>query len=419
MVLPWEFGVAPAEWADEVRRRIDRVWVPSHFIRDGYIASGMPPGVVEVIPSGADVELFTPDGPKYELPSTAATTFLFVGGSTWRKGIDKLLEGWRLAFSPGDDVQLVIKDFGVNTSYKTSHNREVIQAMQTRTDIAPIVYIDDELPHDVLPSLYRAADCVVLPYRAEGFCLPAVEAMACGVPVIHNGAGPTGEFVADIGGWPLTAERVPTPDHLELPKPAAGLDYYVHEVDPQELAERMRSVAADPDARAERGRAAVAQARKYTWTKYVEKGEASLAQLLREDLPLAREIRRTEIESKTHFAVLAGDWDDAATWGPALDAWVDTFGPDDDVTLALWVDGDADSAGAAIMGRLAGRDEATLPDLALVQPSANVTLPGLAASADAVVVERPMDVTERPAILRRALRVLTPADVPGWAAGLL
>jgi glycosyltransferase involved in cell wall biosynthesis len=418
LVLPWEFGVAPDEWVGEVRRRVDRVWVPSNFIREGYIASGMPPHVVEVIPSGADVDLFTPDGPAHELPSTAGTTFLFVGGSTWRKGIDKLLEGWRLAFGPDDDVQLVIKDFGVNAAYKTSHNRDLIQSMQRRSDMAPIVYIDDDLPHDALPALYRAADCVVLPYRAEGFCLPAVEAMACGVPVIHNGAGPTGEFVADIGGWPLSAKRVPTGADIKLPKPVAGLAYYVHEVDPAELAERMRAVAADPEARAEKGRAGIEQARNYTWARYVEGARASLAQLADEGLPLAREIRRTEIESRTHVALLAADWNDPSAWTPAFDAFVDAFGAGDDVTLALWVDGDPDTVGAAIMGHLAGRDESTLPDLALVQPSKDVTLIGLASTADAVLVGRPMEVTERPDLLRRALRVLTPGDVAGWAAEL-
>jgi hypothetical protein len=70
------------------------------------------------------------------------------------------------------------------------------------------------------------------------------------------------------------------------------------------------------------------------------------------------------------------------------------------------------------MGHLSGRDESTLPDLALVQPSKDVTLIGLAASADAVLVEAPVEVTERPALLRRALRVLAPRDVAGWAADL-
>ena len=418
VVLPWEFGIAPQKWVDEVRQRVDRVWVPSHFVRDGYVASGMPPEVVEVIPSGADTDLFTPHGPKYPLPSSAGTTFLFVGGSTWRKGIDKLLEGWRLAFAPDDDVQLVIKDFGTAGAYRTSHNRDLIQASMKRTDLAPIVYIDEDLPHEALPAFYRAADCVVLPYRAEGFCLPAVEAMACGVPVIHNGAGPTGEFVGDIGGWALSAERVPTPGHIELPKPVAGLNYYVHEVDPEELAERLREAASDPEARAAKGRAGIEQARQYTWAKYAEGARASLDQMAAEALPLAREIRRTEIESRKHVALLAADWNDPAAWTAPFDAFVDAFGPGDDVTLALWVDGGADSAGAAIMGHLSGRDESTLPDLALVQPSKDVTLVGLAAAADVVLVERPVDVTERPEQLRRARRVLTPGDVAGWAAEL-
>ena len=45
VILPWEFGSAPREWVDEVQRRVDRVWVPSAYVRDGYIESGMPPAI--------------------------------------------------------------------------------------------------------------------------------------------------------------------------------------------------------------------------------------------------------------------------------------------------------------------------------------------------------------------------------------
>ncbi|MEA2481339.1 MAG: hypothetical protein QOJ07_3261 [Thermoleophilaceae bacterium] len=415
MILPWEFGVSRADWVMDVRRRIDRVWVPSEYVRRGYIESGMPPGVVEVIPSGADTELFKPEGPIYPLPHKAGCTFLFVGGSTWRKGIDVLLEGWRRAFGPGDDVQLVIKDFGVRTAYKNQTNAELIERSIAGGKFAPMTYIDDDLPHEDLPSLYRAADVVVLPYRAEGFCLPAVEAMACGVPVIHNGQGPTGEFVGDIGGWPLPSKRVIAPSWLNLPDPVPGTDYYVHDVDPADLAERLRAVAADTADRHERGARGVIQAQEYTWARFADRAEASLARLVEEDLPFARTLRRTEIEARTHFALFAPDWDDDAAWGPALDAWLGAFGPGDDVTLALYVDGDAEAVGARVMGRLAGRAEDSLPDLALVEAGPDVTLFALAACADAVLVDAPAEPADNPPLLRRARRIV-PADPAALAA---
>jgi glycosyltransferase involved in cell wall biosynthesis len=405
-VLHWEFGAPPREWVDEVRRKVDRVWVASDYVRRGYIEGGMPPGIVETIPCGADLDAFTPEGPAYELPRQAGTTFLFVGGTTWRKGADVLVEGWRRAFGPDDDVQLVIKDFGTEGAYRGQTAGDRIKALAESGTTAPIVYIDEDLRFDELPALYRAADVAVLPYRAEGFCLPALEAMACGVPVIHNGEGPTAEFVADKGGWPLPAARTPLPSDIELPE--LSVPGYVYEVDPDDLAERLRAVAADPAARDERAARAVEQAQGYTWARYGDRATESLATLAAEDLPLARNLRRAEIEARTHFAVYAPDWSDESAWGPALDAWIDAFGPDDDVTLALYVDGDAETIGAQIMSRLAGRDQAALPDLALVAPG-ETSLAALAATADAVLTEGPTDPAARPALLRRAQRIV-PAE---------
>ena len=135
--------------------------------------------------------------------------------------------------------------------------------------------------------------------------------------------------------------------------------------------------------------------------------EASLATLAAEGLPRARDLRRAEIEARSRFAVYAPDWHDEATWGAALDAWIDEFTGADDITLALYVDGDADAIGGRIMARLAGRDEAALPDLALVVPS-SAPLVALAASADAVLIDPG---AERPELVRRARRVV-PAAAP-------
>jgi hypothetical protein len=61
------------------------------------------------------------------------------------------------------------------------------------------------------------------------------------------------------------------------------------------------------------------------------------------------------------------------------------------------------------MGRLAGRDESKLPDLALVVPS-SVSLIALAASADAVLTDGSTDPASRPELLRRARRIVAAAD---------
>ena len=53
----------------------------------------------------------------------------------------------------------------------------------------PVEYIDHNLSETEVARLYAACDCLVHPFRGEGFALPVVEAMACGLPVIVTGAG--------------------------------------------------------------------------------------------------------------------------------------------------------------------------------------------------------------------------------------
>jgi len=203
-ILPWEVGAPPRMWVHAVRERVDRVWVPSAYVRDGYVEAGMPPGIVDVVPNGVDLERFAPapDEPRRQLHGgeRPGCTFLFVGGTIWRKGIDVLLAAWARAFGPGDDVRLVVKDFGVASSYQGQTSGADVLALAARDDVAPVTYLSEDVPAAELPALYRAADVVVLPYRGEGFCLPALEAMACGVPVIHTAAGPTGEFCPPDAG---------------------------------------------------------------------------------------------------------------------------------------------------------------------------------------------------------------------------
>lgn len=412
LVLPWEFGAPPREWVDEVRARVDRVWVPSEYVRRGYIEGGMPPGVVEVVPNGVELELFKPEGARRELPGEPGCRFLFVGGSIWRKGIDLLIDAWKQAFGPGDDVQLVIKDFGTGSHYRGQTAGELIERAASSGDAAPIVYIDDDLSPEELAELYRACDVSVTPYRGEGFCLPALEAMACGLPVIHTAIGPTSEFVPDEGGWAVPAHPAPLREGAQLPELSGPA--YVHEVDRAALVTILREAAADPDERRARGAAAHAHAQGFHWSRVADIAEASLARLAEEGLPLAREVGMAELERRGELVLYAPDWNDEGSWGQTLERWAAAFGPDDDVTLALHLPaGDPAALAARILARLegAGHSADELPDLALCEPD-SVSLASLVAAADAVLVDASSE--GRPELCRRARRI-----VPASPEGLL
>ncbi|HEX6458945.1 MAG TPA: glycosyltransferase [Thermoleophilaceae bacterium] len=418
VILPWEYGSPPKEWVSEVHARADRVWVPSAYVRDGYVEAGMPPGVIDVVPNGVDLERFSPRGPAFNLPSEAGCTFLFVGGSIWRKGVDILLEAWAEAFGPGDDVQLVIKDFGTTSHYRNQTHGPAVVEYAERDDVARIVYMDEDMSLDELAALYRACDVFVTPYRGEGFCLPALEAMACGLPVIHTGIGPTNEFVPEDGGWPIPAKRASLKPGTRLPELVA--DGYVHEADPHALARILREAAAAPEERRARAGVAHARAQDHHWERVAAIAEESLATLEREGLPLAREIGAAELEHRAELVLYSPDWDDENAWGPTIERWAAAVRQEDPITLALHLPaGDPAVLAGRILARLeaAGHSEHALPDLALCEPD-SVTLASLVAAADAVLVDPAS--AGRPELCRRARRVLhaTPEGLLDYAASV-
>jgi glycosyltransferase involved in cell wall biosynthesis len=108
-------------------------------------------------------------------------------------------------------------------------------------------YVSD----DDLVALYNGAVALVLPSLLEGFGLPAVEAMACGTPVLASRVGSLPEVVGD-----------------------AGLLF-----DPQsaeEMAAAIRSVVDDPGLRGDLARRASDRARRFTWERAADLAMRSL-----------------------------------------------------------------------------------------------------------------------------------------------
>src|SRR3954452_625155 len=146
MYQPWEFGAVPASWVDPIRRRVDEVWTPSEYARQAYVAAGVAPELVHVVPNGVDLERFSPEGRVRELPTDKGTILLFVGGTTYRKGIDLLLEAYARAFTAADDVALVVKGVGAGTSYRGQTAEEMIADFRALPDAPELVFLDEEVP---------------------------------------------------------------------------------------------------------------------------------------------------------------------------------------------------------------------------------------------------------------------------------
>ncbi|HEV2473005.1 MAG TPA: glycosyltransferase, partial [Chthonomonadales bacterium] len=274
LMQPWEYGYLPQRWIQPLRDAVDEVWCYSNYVKQVYLDSGIEADKLHVTPLGVDVEVFRPEPPQHiftdevgaeRIAGRRPFVFLFVGGTLHRKGIDVLLEAYRLAFTPLDDVCLVVKDTCTRTVYRGQNEEQRLRALAVDKTYPPLIYMDQDLSSHQLAGLYAAADCVALPYRGEGFCLPALEAMACGKPVIVPEGGPTDDFVDDTVGWRVAAERNP------FGRGKIGELYcvgptWLFEVEATGLARLMREIVGKREDAAKRGAAGRARAEAgWTW----------------------------------------------------------------------------------------------------------------------------------------------------------
>jgi tetratricopeptide (TPR) repeat protein len=265
MIQPWEYGVLPADWVGRLEH-VDQVWTPSECARRFYVESGVDPDRVKVVPNGIDPEQFRPDAPPMELKTKKQFKFLFVGGTIHRKGPDVLLKAFLETFSDKDDVCLVIKDFGGGDVYRGQTIEAEIRAACLKPGAPEIIHLTEDFPADQLAGLYTACDCLVHPYRGEGFGLPVLEAMACGLPVIVTAGGATDDFATDEFAYRIPACK------KDFGSKVGGIKLlrsgWLLEPDSAELARQMKWVAAHrEEAKAKGTAASKCVHRDWTWEK--------------------------------------------------------------------------------------------------------------------------------------------------------
>lgn len=397
---PWEFGEIPALWVDRIRERVDEVWTPSEYSRASFVEAGVAPELVHVVPNGVDLRAFHPDGPVQPLEDRRATVFLYVGGTIYRKGIDLLLAAYGKAFTADDDVLLVIKGVGAGTYYRGQTAEGAIDAFRAQPGAPALRLFDEELPYAEVAPLYRAADCLVQPYRGEGFCLPALEALACGKPLIVTAGGPTDEFASDACAWRVPSSRIPLPPGSLAGEMAPAGGGFLLEPNLEELVEAFRA-ASDPVKRSAKARAARAHAERFSWSAAADVVRGRLAALA-QTTPIRTIHPATIPDAKRIVIAVDVDWDEPASWVASLEAYAAAFGPDEDTTLVL-TDDDGRTAFSRISSFLdgSGLDTDALGDVVVADPS-DIQPVALELGADAFVCSG----TRRP---HRARRVL-PAD---------
>lgn len=190
----YELDPPPAVFA-AAARRADAVLTPSRFSA-GLLRTSVPSSVpLVVVPLGFDDTV-------WRMPHQARTasdpfTFLYVGALNDRKGSHLVMRAFE-AFDGLPGVRLVMKVNGTGPLER----RRVVER-------GNVVFDDRALPVEALRELFLRAHAFVFPTLGEGFGLTALEAAACGLPVITSQGGAVGEFLDPK----LVAKALPTTRH--------------------------------------------------------------------------------------------------------------------------------------------------------------------------------------------------------------
>ncbi|WP_432829876.1 glycosyltransferase [Dactylosporangium sp. CA-092794] len=174
-----------------------------------------------IVPSGVDVDRFTPGGPSADHRRSGLRRILSVGSLVARKGFADLIEALRRV--PGAELVLIggpdpaHPERGVELE-RDPEARRLLQ-LADRHGVADRLRIIGAVTQDELPAWYRSADVLACAPAYEPFGLTPLEAMACGVPVVAYEVGGIAESVIDN----VTGVLVPPRDTTALAAALRGL----------------------------------------------------------------------------------------------------------------------------------------------------------------------------------------------------
>jgi GT2 family glycosyltransferase/glycosyltransferase involved in cell wall biosynthesis len=186
-------------WASSARN-VDALAAPSEFCRAA-LERACPGLEISTLPLPVDERVWSTDGPILPILDRPEFLFLCVCATTERKHWRMLLQGFAEEFR-GEEVGLLIKP----TRYA-----EVEELAAWCRDMGAWVEVipEEMYPDEKMASLYRAADCFVLP-SCEGFGMPFVEAALCGLPSVALSLGGQADIVTEETGYVVPSRMEPS-----------------------------------------------------------------------------------------------------------------------------------------------------------------------------------------------------------------
>ena len=220
-------------------RAVDRVVATSTDEVAELVRLGATRKRITVVPSGVDVDQFTPDGPVAERGDRPRV--LCIGRLVPRKGFDTVIR----ALVGVPDAELVIAGGPAAAELADDPEATRLTGLAERFGVADRVRLIGAVARPDVPALLRSADIVVCTPWYEPFGIVPLEAMACGVPVVASAVGGFLDTVVDGSTGTLVPPRRP-----------------------DRLAAAMRRLLSEPFWREAYGTAGVDRARsRYSWDR--------------------------------------------------------------------------------------------------------------------------------------------------------
>ena len=165
---------------------MDEIWVPSLAAKKSCQNSGVAKPV-KVAPHSLDMSPYNNPEKRAQIADLLPTfNFIFVGEFIERKNIEALVKAFHMEFEYEEPVNLVIKTSRISIEDVKQHIQNTKLQLKIRKRYKHEISVVGMMEKKDYISLLSQCHCFVMPSRGEAFCIPALEAMAVGIPVIST-----------------------------------------------------------------------------------------------------------------------------------------------------------------------------------------------------------------------------------------
>jgi autotransporter strand-loop-strand O-heptosyltransferase len=187
----WEITKQPDQFFKRWLKFL-QLWVPTEWQRQCTIEQGCPEDRIKVVPEGVDGSIFFPIKPEV---TYNRFKFMIFGRWDYRKSTMETIRTFLNTFKRSEEVDLIISVDNPFPADGMKSTEERLKRYGFQDNRIKILHFPN--PDKYLMYL-RSGHCLLSCARAEGWGLPAIEAMACGTPTIISNYGAQLEFGKDI-----------------------------------------------------------------------------------------------------------------------------------------------------------------------------------------------------------------------------